>query len=55
LQGGEEFDAFVDMPAFDAALDSVTLLYVDDTVGWIVVGGNSVTITYYKTRFAGWR
>lgn len=31
--------------AFNAALDSVTLLYVDDTIGWIVVGGNSVTIT----------
>lgn len=31
--------------AFNAALDSVTLLYVDDTVGWVVVGGNSVTIT----------
>ena len=31
--------------AFNAALDSVTLLYVDDTVGWIVIGGNSVTIT----------
>lgn len=31
--------------ALNAALDSVTLLYVDDTYGWIVVGGNSVTIT----------
>ncbi len=31
--------------AFNAALDSVTLLYVDDTIGWIIVGGNSVTIT----------
>jgi len=30
---------------FNAALDSVTLLYVDDTVGWIIVGQNSVTIT----------
>ena len=31
--------------AFNAALDSVTLLYVDDSIGWIVVGTNSVTIT----------
>ena len=31
--------------AFNAALDSVTLLYVDDTNGWIIIGGNSVTIT----------
>lgn len=31
--------------AFNAALDSVTLLYVDDTYGWIVIGSNSVTIT----------
>lgn len=31
--------------AMNAALDSVTLLYVDDTIGWIVIGGNSVTIT----------
>jgi hypothetical protein len=31
--------------AFDAALDSVTLLYVDDVIGWVVIGGNSVTIT----------
>jgi hypothetical protein len=29
----------------DAALDSVTLLYVDDTIGWIIIGGNSVTVT----------
>ena len=31
--------------AFNAALDSVTLLYVDDSVGWVVTGTNSVTIT----------
>ena len=31
--------------AMNAALDSVTLLYVDDTIGWIFVGGNSVTVT----------
>lgn len=31
--------------AFDAALDCVTLLYVDDQIGWILVGGNSVTVT----------
>lgn len=30
---------------FDAALDSVTLLYVDDTIGWIIIGQNSVTVT----------
>ena len=31
--------------AFDAALDCVTLLYVDTTYGWIIVGTNSVTVT----------
>jgi len=30
---------------FNAVLDSVTLLYVDDTYGWIVIGTNSVTVT----------
>jgi len=30
---------------FDAALDSVTLLYVDDDIGWVIIGGNSVTVT----------
>ena len=31
--------------AFDSALDSVTLLFVDTTYGWIVIGTNSVTVT----------
>ena len=31
--------------ALNAALDSVTLLYVDDTYGWIIIGQNSVTVT----------
>ena len=31
--------------AFDSALDSVTLLWVDDTTGWIIVGMNAVTVT----------
>lgn len=31
--------------AFDSALDSVTLLYVDDVYGWILIGQNSVTVT----------
>ena len=31
--------------AFDTALDGITLLYVDDTVGWIIVGNNGCTIT----------
>jgi hypothetical protein len=31
--------------AFADALDSVTLLYVDDTIGWIVVGNSGVAIT----------
>jgi len=30
---------------FNSALDSVTLLYVDDTIGWIIVGNNGVVIT----------
>ena len=29
---------------FDTALDSITLLYLDDTTGWIVVGNNGVTV-----------
>lgn len=29
---------------FDTSLDSITLLYVDDTYGWIIVGNNGVTI-----------
>ena len=29
----------------DAALDQVTLLYVDDTYGWVIIGGVGVTIT----------
>ena len=29
---------------FNAALDSATLLYVDSTVGWIVLSTNSVTL-----------
>lgn len=29
---------------FDAARDSVTLLYVNDTVGWIIIGQNSVVV-----------
>lgn len=31
--------------AFNDALDSVTLLYVDDVVGWIIVGNNGVVVT----------
>jgi hypothetical protein len=31
--------------AFTEALDSITLLYVDDTYGWIIVGNNGVTVT----------
>jgi len=31
--------------ALGTALDSVTLLYVDDTVGWIIVGQNGATVT----------
>lgn len=27
--------------------DSITLLYLNDTSGWIVVGTNSVTVTHY--------
>lgn len=30
---------------FDTDLDSITLLYVDDTIGWIIVGNNGVTVT----------
>jgi len=30
---------------FDGVKDSVTLLYVSDTVGWIVIGQNSVTLS----------
>ena len=30
---------------FDAVLDSVTLLYVDDSIGWIIVGNVGCTIT----------
>lgn len=30
---------------FDTDLDSITLLYVDDTYGWIIVGNNGVTVT----------
>ena len=30
---------------FNSALDSVTLLYVDDTIGWIIVGQYGVVVT----------
>lgn len=30
---------------FDTALDSITLLYLDDSIGWIIVGNNGVTVT----------
>jgi len=30
---------------FNAALDSVTLLYVSDVIGWVIIGQNSVTVT----------
>ena len=30
---------------FDAAYESVTLLYVDDTYGWIIVGAQGVAVT----------
>ena len=30
--------------SFNAVADSVTLLYIDDTIGWLVIGQNSVTI-----------
>jgi len=30
---------------FDAALDSVTLLYIDDVYGWIIVGQYGVSVT----------
>lgn len=29
---------------FNAVADSVTLLYIDDTYGWVVIGGNSYTL-----------
>lgn len=29
---------------FDAVTDSITLLYIDDTYGWVVVGGESYTL-----------
>lgn len=31
--------------AMDARKDSITLLYVDDTYGWVIVGTNSITIS----------
>ena len=31
--------------AFDLALDQVTLLYVDDTYGWVIIGQHGVTVT----------
>jgi len=31
--------------ALGTALDSVTLLYLDDVVGWIIIGGNGHTVT----------
>lgn len=31
--------------ALDAAYDSVTLLYVDDTYGWVIIGQNGASIT----------
>jgi len=30
---------------FDTALDSITLLWLDDTYGWIIVGNNGCSIT----------
>lgn len=30
---------------FNAAMDTVTLLYVDDTYGWVLIGQNSVTVS----------
>lgn len=29
---------------FDTSLDSITLLYIDDVYGWIVIGNNGVTV-----------
>ena len=29
---------------FDTSLDSITLLYLDDVTGWLVVGNNGVTV-----------
>lgn len=31
--------------AFDARGDMITLLYVDDTYGWIIIGNNGCTVT----------
>ena len=31
--------------AFDSILDTVTLLYADDTTGWIIIGQTGVTVT----------
>jgi hypothetical protein len=31
--------------AFDTAGDSITLLYFDDTYGWIIIGNAGCTIT----------
>jgi hypothetical protein len=31
--------------AFDSVLDNATLLYVDDTIGWVIIGQNAVTVT----------
>jgi hypothetical protein len=31
--------------AFDSVLDTVTLLYLDTTTGWVIVGSNAVTVT----------
>ncbi len=31
--------------ALDAVRDTVTLLFVDNTIGWIVIGNNSVTVS----------
>ena len=32
--------------AMDTVGDLITLMYVDDTIGWIVIGTNSITVTY---------
>ena len=31
--------------ALNSSLDSVTLLYVDDTIGWVIIGNNGCTVT----------
>ena len=31
--------------AFDSVLDTVTLLFYNDTVGWVIIGSNAVTVT----------